>query len=428
MKILLDYVFPISVIEPTPQASTAFLKQVCVVAKPKSGQEGNVGNIYPCVTMTEVAARTDNENAQQLFNAGMSKVYVLLADDLDLESFLADGAGSDFYTLLVSDDFGDDDIAAVVETSAVKATKVIGDLTFTAKTAGTGGNSISVTLVDDATAGAETAHASGNAITIHMEDGVSTANQVLAAINESVSVTNLVSAVVAAGQGSVAQSAASLQNLSGGAAAITSAGTGVQVGNWEGVIGTFSSDASVCADQAAITRRCGFYGSESNGAKNMFYAFGKLLSNLANWTNQQYIAMPYNDDVENLGTANSLFDDKVSFVIHDDEFSDRLGLFAAGGKAIAAPYILKNLRVDLQSKALQWISANQPAYTKTQASLLETRLSEDVIKVYVEVRKWIEAGTVAITLINDNFVANGAINVSEPKALWRVFSEMRQTL
>src|SRR4051812_19090235 len=110
MKFLLDYVFPISVITPTPEASTAFLKQVCVIAKPKSGQEGNVGQIYECSTMAEVAARTDNTNAQQLFNAGMSKVYVLLSDDLDVADYLADGAASDFYTVLVSDDFGDADM------------------------------------------------------------------------------------------------------------------------------------------------------------------------------------------------------------------------------------------------------------------------------------------------------------------------------
>jgi hypothetical protein len=36
-KILLDYLFPITAIEPTPAASTAFLKQVLVVAKPKDG-------------------------------------------------------------------------------------------------------------------------------------------------------------------------------------------------------------------------------------------------------------------------------------------------------------------------------------------------------------------------------------------------------
>lgn len=42
-KILLDYVFPITVLENIPAASTAFLKQVGVVVKVKSGQEAKIG-------------------------------------------------------------------------------------------------------------------------------------------------------------------------------------------------------------------------------------------------------------------------------------------------------------------------------------------------------------------------------------------------
>lgn len=109
MNILLNYFFPIASISPTPQASTAFLKLPCVVAKPKSGQEGNVGQIFTCTTMSQVSARTDNAEAQQLFNAGLSRVYVLLADDLYLAEHL-EGHESDFYTLLISSDFDKDDV------------------------------------------------------------------------------------------------------------------------------------------------------------------------------------------------------------------------------------------------------------------------------------------------------------------------------
>jgi len=314
MKILLDYVFPITVITPTPAASTGFLKQACVVAKPKSGQEGNVGTIYECANMAAVSARTDDASAQQLFNAGMSKVYVLLANDLDLDTFLAGGDGSNFYTLLISDDFTMTNIEAM------------------------------------------------------------------------------------------------------------------DVGTWDGVIGISGTDTTKLATQAAIENRVAFFTSASNGSKNMFYAFGKLLSNPSNWLNQQYIAMPFDDGVGTLADANSRFDSKVSFVLNDDEFGNRLALFAAGGKAIVAPYILKNLRIDLQSSALTWMSANQPSYTKKEASLLETRLQEDVINSKYIGLNWIESGTVEISLVEDNFVANGTINVTEPKALWRVFNEMRQAI
>lgn len=423
-KILLDFVFPITTVTPTPAASTAFLKQACVVAKPKSGQEGNVGNLYLCTNMSQVSDRTDNENAEQLFDAGMNRVYVLLANDLDLTSFINENLGI-FFTLLISDDFVDADFTQVIDTPAVKASKVIGDLTFTADHAGVAGNSITVELVDSRDDGGAYAHAVGNVITIQIEAGVTLAGAISDACDESVSTSNLVDVTV---QDNVAQGASGPTNLEDGAAAVTEEGTGLQVGNFDGVTGISTQDGDVAIDQAAIERRCAFFTNSTNKAKNLFYAFGKLLSNQLDWLNQQYITMPFNDDVDELGEAEELFDSKVSFVINDDEFDNRLALFACGAKAIVAPYILKNLKIDLASRALQWISGNEPQYTKKEAALLETRLQEDVINLYINSHHWIAAGVVEIKLEQDNFVASGLINVAEPKALWRVFGELRQTL
>ncbi len=429
MKFLLDYVFPITVITPTPQASTAFLKQACVVAKPKAGQEGNVGTIYECVNMTQVAARTDNTDAQQLFTAGMSKVYILLSADLDLTDALSGGAGSDFYTLLVASGttgFGDSDIAQVVTSSAVQATKTIGDLIFTAVNAGVTGNDITITLADTTTEGNEIAHAVGNVITVAMQDATSTAQEIADAIEESTSCSALVTVAIAMGQEAVAQDASGPTNLADGAAAVFDTGTGVQVGTWKGVIGVSSDDPAICTAQAILPNRSCFLSDGTNLAQNMMFAFGKLLSATA-WANQQYIDMPLDDGVDELGEATSLFDDKVSFVISDDEFGLKLALFAVGGKAIVAPYIIKDLSVNLQSRALQWIALNQPQYTMKEASLLETRLQEDVIKSFIA-QNLIVSGTVSITLVNQNFVATGDIEVPEPKALWRVESVLRQTV
>jgi hypothetical protein len=309
-KILLDYVFPISVIAPTAQASTAFLKQVCIVAKPKSGVDA--GSVTLCTSAAAVAALTDNTNATQLFSAGMNRVYVLLSDDLDISELLEESKNL-FYTVLISDDYVDADL------------------------------------------------------------------------------------------------------------------TGLDVTGYDGVLGVSTPTEAVAIAQAAINKRCAFFTDSVNKAKNMFFAFGSLLSNQLGWNSQQYIPMPFNDGVDELGEAENLFDGKVSFVIHDDEFSNRLALFAAGKKAITAPYIIKNLCIDLQSRALQWISGNQPKYTLKEAALLETRLQEDVVNSFIN-RNWIDAGIVEIKLEQQNFVASGYINVAEPKALWRVVSELKQTL
>lgn len=312
-KILLDYLFPITSIEPTPAASTAALKQVLVVAVPLDGTV-TPGVIVSATTMVTVNATVGVDAAaeiQQLFNAGMSKVYIMPSADMLLATYLV-GHEAEFYTILATSDMLDAEV------------------------------------------------------------------------------------------------------------------TGATLGQFKGVLGVSSTDDAFLTTQAAIENRSAWHTTSANKAKNMFFAFGKLLSNRLNWTNQQYISMPLADDVANLGDANTYFDDRVNFVLNDDEFANRLGLFVAGGKAIIAPYIKRNLQIDLQSKALQYISANQPGYTKTQAALLEDELNK-VIDQYIDVQ-WIENGIVEVRLLQDNFVAAGNINIAEPTALWRIFGEMRASL
>lgn len=433
MNILLDYFFPITSIEPTPAASTAFLKQACIVVNPKSGQEANVGEIFECSSMTAVGVRTDNTEAQQLFNAGMSKVFVLLADDLYLEEFL-EGRESDFYTLLISSDFTDAEVTATQATGVITVTSyanlvsgtddsvTIEGVVFTAQaTAVTEGETtFRAATSNDATAASLAAQINAHPAT--------SARVVATVLNAVVTLT-----AVADGSGGNAIDLSYTDNdtnvgivLSGITGGHLIGGDGLYAGAFSGVIGVSSTDDSYLATQAAISNRCAFHTTSSNKAKNMCYAFGKLLSNSLNWRNQQYITMPIADDVETLGDAESLFDDKISFVISDDEFGERLALFACGGKAIVAPYILKNLQIDMQSAALSYISGNQPNYTLKHAALLQDELQQ-VIDGYIEDEE-ITAGTVDIELEEDNFVASGDINVSEPKALWRIFGEMRQTL
>jgi hypothetical protein len=157
-----------------------------------------------------------------------------------------------------------------------------------------------------------------------------------------------------------------------------------------------------------------------------------MLSNSTDWKNQQYIEMPFASDVDELGDADALFDDKVSFVIDDDEFGTRLGLFVAGGRAIVAPYVARNLEIDMQSRCLTYVTANQPAYTPTQATLLEDECKKVIDntgagpKGYIQ-KGWLLSGDVEITLEQTNFVANGQIEIQDAGALWRVAATMIQS-
>jgi hypothetical protein len=428
MNILLDYFFKITSIVPTPAASTAFLNQVCVVVLPKDGGVAT-GVITECTTNAEVALLTNNTDSEQLFTAGMSRVNILPMDDLDLADAL-EGHESDFYTILISSDFDDADVEAdnaegtITITayanliSGTPDTVTVGATVFTAQSAvvvegaatfraATSNNDTAISLAAQinahATAGAlVTAVADTGVVTITANDAGSAGN--LIALNYTDNDVN-----VGATKSGV----------------FLTGGDGLLVGAFEGVIGLGSDDEDFLEEQAAIANRCAFYHDADNACLNMFYSFGKLLSG-SNWRNQQYITLPAVDDVSTLGVAEALFDAKISFGIDDDEFGSRLALFACGGKAIVAPYVEKNIKIDMQSAALSYVSGNQPAYTEVHAALIEEELQQ-VIDGYIE-DKEIEAGVASVTLEEANFVASADINISEPNALWRIDGEMRQTL
>jgi hypothetical protein len=310
MNILLDYLFPITSTPPVPQASTAFLRNVLAVVKPKSLIEPEDEGVIRLITApSEIATYTDNADVAQLFNAGLNRVWILANDDLDLETLL-EGV-QDFYTILVSSDFNDTERDAA------------------------------------------------------------------------------------------------------------------DFGTFSGVVATFSNDKVKAKTYGTPSKRVGFYGTTTTKAKNLFFAMGKFLAQSFDWKNLQYAEMPFADDVDTLGEAQALFDDKISFVLDDAQYGKRLGLFAAGGQAIAAPYILRNLEIDIQGRALQYIAQNQPQYTLVQASLLEDELNK-VIAQYI-LRGWIVSGSIQISLQNQNFVGQAVINVPTPTALWRLQGEVIQS-
>lgn len=95
------------------------------------------------------------------------------------------------------------------------ASKVVQDITYTAVAAGTGGNAITIAYVTGGTAGSEVVTVTGNAISVSIAGGVSTAAQILAAIQASTPAKALVSAAIT-GTASNAQTAVAASNLIGG--------------------------------------------------------------------------------------------------------------------------------------------------------------------------------------------------------------------
>lgn len=435
MNILLDYFFKVTAILGAQAASTAFLKQVLVVAKPKSGQEGNVGTVYLCTSKSQVAARTLNTESDELFDAGMSRVYVLLANNLDIADFI-DGNQS-FFTILICSQFTDADVALAAAHGTVTITSYANLFSGTddaitiagqAFTAQVGAAVLGEATFQAATSNDATAASLAAQINAHAVISLSVVATVLNAV---VTITAVEPGVA----GNAITTTYTDNDTNVGATvqqAVLAGGTGLDVGTFKGVVGIYSNDKTVAADYNTTDKWCGFYDTTGNKAKNLFYAFGKMLSNSSDWKNQQYVTMPYASDVDDLGESEALFADRVSFVLDDDQYGKRLGFFGAGGRAIVAPYVIRNLEIDLQSRALTYVTANMPAYTPVQAALIEDELSKVIDNSgagapgYIQ-KGWILSGTVEITLEQSNFVATGRIAVQDAGSLWRIDASMVQT-
>ena len=427
--LLLDYAFPIEAIEALAEPSKAYLNRVCVVAKPKTGQESNVGTIFQCLSMAEVAVRTTNTNAQQLFDAGLTQCYVLLANNLDLATYLA--TAKTFFTVLISDDFDKnaitisqaDGIATISAFAALVAgtadTLTVGEIVFTAQatSAVLGEATFQSATSNEATASSLAtqinghngtknlviATAVGAVLTIKAKNSGSSGNNIVLAYNSNGSV-GLVLTGITAGK------------LDGGA--------GLFLGTWNGVVGVSSDNLAFLEAQAMIAKRTAFFGNATNGAKNMFFAFGKLLAG-ATWRNQQYNEMPFDDGIDTIAEALNLYDARISFVLNSDQYQNRLAFFANNRKAIVAPYLSELFQLMMQGWGVGYIALNQPAYTILQASLLEDYLAGLADKTFVQTNL-IENISVQISLVENNFTASGNLQIAEPKALWRVNSVLTE--
>lgn len=310
-SVIYPYALKIKLIDSVAGADTRFLKIPLVVAKPKEGvtsespdfvNQNDVDTILTITNKTLIANYTDNPNIVQLFNGGLTKILLVVTEDLSNIKNVYKNNLFDFYTLLISKDFTDSEIASL------------------------------------------------------------------------------------------------------------------DIGEFEGV--EFSSSADLegfIVEQAGKKNKGVYYQDEAN----LFYTFGKFLSQIS-WTNLQYENLLNSDGINNTATAENLFEARASFSLADSQSVNRLSFFAAGGEAIIAPYIMKEITLNLQSETVNWIRLNTPQYTQSDCSLLADYLEAKVLKDYID-RRLIQSGSITITTDgNSNFIASGEIRIPSPTALWRV--------
>jgi hypothetical protein len=190
--------------------------------------------------------------------------------------------------------------------------------------------------------------------------------------------------------------------------------------SWEGVKG------GVTVDTEAELQNTGKFSVFLHNvgvanAYNPLRAFGELLS-AAIWRNQQYSATPQSAGVvTTLGQAESLFDDRFSFWLSDDDYGNRLGFFVAGGKSITTPYIAKELETLLQADTTNYLTVAQPFNIALNRAQLEMiggkRITQFIDLGYLDGDG---VNDYSVTDSNETYVVNGTLATTESVALWRV--------
>lgn len=154
------------------------------------------------------------------------------------------------------------------------------------------------------------------------------------------------------------------------------------------------------------------------------YALARLLSTLTFWGNQQYIDYTGSKSIEtvsSLGLAGKYFDDRLTFWIFDDEEGTRLSGFFAGGEAITQKYISEELKLNLQSAAVGYVSLNQPMNVRDMRVALQNQL-QSVVNGYEDDNYLDPDGLnqISVTDSNQEFWVNGALSVKYSKPIWRM--------
>ncbi|AUR91873.1 tail sheath protein [Vibrio phage 1.166.O._10N.261.51.C7] len=186
-----------------------------------------------------------------------------------------------------------------------------------------------------------------------------------------------------------------------------------------GVIGASFTLALRAEAETLAVSECGFV--DNDGSGSMFYAFGRLLSQVG-WTNLQYIVMPtpsQSGTVTDVGLAESLFNERISFFLDDDALGRSLGFFAAGGFSIVDRYVRAQVGRDIQAAGLNYISLKRPNNTQVNRDFMTLELRTAFL-TYENGGLLLEGSTLEITEGTENFVATGEFTMELPVALWRL--------
>lgn len=194
-----------------------------------------------------------------------------------------------------------------------------------------------------------------------------------------------------------------------------------------GVIGAVFTDRTKAKAYAVKERQCAGYSQDNTKKVGILtFAFSKMLSNQVAWRDQQYAK--YSGDpiwaASDVGTADALFNDRVTFYLADDDEGTCLGFFGAGGKSITYYYIAEEIKKVTQSTAAVYISTNMPMNTLKMRMLLQNQL-QAVIDGY-ETKNYLDDefdNEIEVSRSNKQFFVNGRMEIKQAEPIWRMAIE-----
>jgi hypothetical protein len=108
-NLIYDYTLQVNVVSDVSSADTSFLRVPLVITEPKAGFADT--NEVLTATKSTISTITDNENISKIFDGGVPQILVIATDNLAGIKDIYEDSLNDFYTILVSKDFTDTDIA-----------------------------------------------------------------------------------------------------------------------------------------------------------------------------------------------------------------------------------------------------------------------------------------------------------------------------
>ena len=192
------------------------------------------------------------------------------------------------------------------------------------------------------------------------------------------------------------------------------------VGTFNGVVG-YETDNE--ADGIEFNT-CKMYNPLKDGY-TIGYIFGVALSSV-NWRNFQY--NPTNKNVyfvDNIGVANTLYDNKISVLGKDGVVGIRLVSFFIGGESFSKPYVEKEIVINLQTNNVNLLT-QELDYTLQDCAIVSNFNNNYITNFYLNTGL-IQDFDYSVSLTSNNeFLSN--LDITPKIAVWKINMEVGRKL